>query len=178
MGKPVTKTLGFLLIAIAVAVGTLYHYRYELRGMKRPAGWDRVHNNCGDLKQIGLALTMYCADNGGAFPHDLACLWEGEYLTSPRLYVSPHSTTRYPKEPNEIRQGFCDYLYFGAGKTNRELGMDEPIAVPMARGRLLDDLLYVLFGDGHVKGYTNPPESVETAVRRSQVTVDQNDRGS
>ena len=115
------------------------------------------------LKLIGTGLTLYCNDNDERFPDDLAALMEEEYIRSGTIYVCPASKTVAPTTPEEIRAGRCDYLYFGRGMTDADLGTEDPIACTKP-GLFRGGYINVLYGDGHAKGYAQMPKDVKELI--------------
>lgn len=123
-------------------------------------GRTRIISDSGNLKQIGLALRMYSAENSENYPPDLGMLFDQGYLTSGKTCVSPKSSTLPPASGDDIRAGRCDYIYFGTGHTEKNCTVDMPLATtkPDAVNAVS---VYVLYGDGHVKGYSVPPSDVK-----------------
>ncbi len=117
-------------------------------------------NDAANLKQIGLALRMYSSDHQEKFPDNLAELWEQNYLSHGKVFISPRSDTEPPETAAELRAGQTDYIYFGKGGTEDVIGSQDPIAVTKP-GIFSDGFVNVLYGDGHVKGHETMPEDVE-----------------
>jgi prepilin-type processing-associated H-X9-DG protein len=126
-------------------------------------------NDAGNLKQIGLGLRMYSSDHQEQFPEDLAVLWEQSYLSAGKVFVCPASHTKQPMSANELREGQCDYIYFGKDATESSHGASNPIAATRP-GIFSGEFINVLYADGHVRGYAQPPESVK------RLLVEQNNK--
>ena len=119
----------------------------------------RKISDAGNLKQIGLAVRMYSADHEGWFPPDFGHLFDTGYLTAGKVYTSPRADTEPPMTGDEIRAGQCDYLYFGCG-LNEETASAGTVIGANRPGLYRSEFTMVLFGDGHVKGFTKPPPEV------------------
>ncbi len=122
------------------------------------------------LKQIGLALRMYSSDSDEKFPggaggyndttYDcspgLNLLITQDYLASGRMYVCPSSDSK--PTTSTLNENSLDYYYDG-NETERTIGTDTGI-VADRRGNAASTVWNhekfgnILFGDGHVKGYT------------------------
>lgn len=104
---------------------------------------------CNNLKQIGIALRMYAADNGGWFPPTLTALQE-KYLVAPITYRCPvrgdHSSL--------FRTGefTCDYRYHPGLRTDTPA--PEKVCVVMNQVGNHREYGNALFVDGHVKGFS------------------------
>lgn len=146
---------GSLLVAIAVIA--------LLAGMLLPALSQarekaRQINCAGNLKQIGLAMSMYCMDNDEQFPSDLSLLAEQNYLTSLELYTCPSCQTEPAEAPEQLREdGTCDYVYLGSG-LDESCGGQSATSTILAcdRDKNHRKFVNILFADGHVRGYLCP----------------------
>jgi len=122
------------------------------------------------LKQIGLALRMYSGDSDEKFPGGaggyaatnfdcsagLNLLITQDYLASGRMYVCPSSDSK--PSTTTLNETSLDYYYDG-NETERTIGTETGI-VADRRGNAASTTWNhtkfgnILFGDGHVKGYT------------------------
>ena len=109
-----------------------------------------------NLTRIGLALRIYSSEHDECFPSDLGVLLDQGYLEDGSALVSPKSKTTRPATGTDVRTGKCDYLYFGAGQTEDTCGGATPI-VSTPPGLIPTGHVYVLYGDGHGKGFAEPP---------------------
>jgi prepilin-type processing-associated H-X9-DG protein len=137
--------------------------------VEQAQGRARTVSDAGNLKQIGMALRMYAADFDETFPSDLGMLMEKEYLKTGRVYVAPGSSTQPPFTPAQLRGGRCDYLYFGAGMNER--GNGNPSETPLActkPGLLPNNMINVLYADGHVKGHVGIPAEVKALIGKAR----------
>jgi len=120
-------------------------------------------SDIGNLKQIGLALTLWSDDNDGTYPEDLGATME--YIRDGKVFVCPASKTVPPTTAEEIRAGRCDYLYFGKGIVQKDL--KHPSELPMActkPGLLKNGHINVVYADGHAEGYEQVPENVKKLI--------------
>ena len=72
-----------------------------------------------NLEKFKRAFIDYYSAHGGAYPPDLATLAEGPniYLPASKVYRCAPGQVKAPSTPADIRNGMCDYLYFGKGVT-------------------------------------------------------------
>ena len=73
-------------------------------------------NDGGAVKSFLCAIESYAVDHDGWCPPDLATLAEESELPASRVYVCQGSATQVPKSAEDIRNGKCDFYYFGHGK--------------------------------------------------------------
>lgn len=115
----------------------------------------RRQNDLGTVKALMCALRLYANDYAGAYPDDLAVLFEQDYCSSGKVYVSPGSATRPPMSAVELRAGQCDYLYYGRGLTLGDCSRDTVILMTRPVGKRL--WVSLGFADGHVERRSRPP---------------------
>jgi len=118
------------------------------------------------LKQIGMSIIMYANDNRGMTPvydedpahdaADLKTLLEYDYLKTTQVFICRSTKDTKAKDSTDFAKANCSYLYFaGLALTdfNAEMGM--------CRDRNKnhgDQYGNVLFGDGHVEGFSSPKD--------------------
>lgn len=114
--------------------------------------WTRVccSNN---LRQIGLAITMYARDNQGQYPSDLGTLslTQGVGAQSFVCGNTDDAILRAPPAQQAatlLSGGHCSYVYVGAGMTS-SAGPDEVVAFELP-GNHPRKGGNVVWGDGHV----------------------------
>jgi prepilin-type processing-associated H-X9-DG protein len=110
-----------------------------------------------NMRQIGQAILEYTNQHGGKYPDDLATLLLTEDISA-GAFVCPSDGGEAAQgdTPQQIVENFkqpghCSYLYFGKGLTvpvdpNRVV-LTEPLVNH-------EDYINVLFGDGHVEGFS------------------------
>jgi len=114
--------------------------------------------NCsGNLKQIGLALRMYSADYEESFPVGnnavgLNFLCAQSYLGAMKVYTCPSTTTSEATQ-TILYATNLDYVYIGL-YAESNCGTATGIACDLITGANHNNFGNVLFGDGHVKGFS------------------------
>lgn len=113
-----------------------------------------------NLRQIGQAIMLYARDHDRAYPPTLDLLVTDLH---PSCFVCPYSNDRAATGPTTkaiaakiTGQGYCSYLYFGAGLT-----MSSPSDIIVAcdhPDNHKDAGINVLFADGHVEWFPADPE--------------------
>jgi hypothetical protein len=116
----------------------------------------RRQNDLSNVKALMCVLQLYAHDYGEALPPDLGLLFEGDYCTSGRVYVSPDSATRPPMSGAEMRAGQCDYLYYGKGLRLPDCS-EETVILMTRPGVRKRTYVSLGFADGHVEGHSSPP---------------------
>ena len=93
---------------------------------------------------------MYVDDNQDKFPNDLGDLWT--YVAGiGRVFVCPAGQTVPPQNPEQLRAGQCDYLYFMAGKMMPDIQNPSTTPAACTKPGLLKQGVNVLYCDGHVE---------------------------
>ena len=149
------RDLSFLWVILAVVVlcvsmGSLMMPRLATPRDTPPRA--RCSNN---LRQIGLAITMYCNDNQQQYPSDLGLLILTEELSS-EVFVCPSGSE--VKAQGELPAmaatllsgGHCSFVYVGAGMTS-SARQDDVVAfeLPDNHGQRAGG--NVLYSDAHVE---------------------------
>ena len=131
------------------------------------------------LKQIALALRMYSADHGDAFPPDFDTLVKNNYLGSRVMYLCPQRPGPVvPSGEGQPVDASTDYLYFGRGQSAATVDATTVLACDKPGNH--PGTLNACFGDGHTAttsatdldealrrtGWKLPPPSPEAAVER------------
>jgi len=125
----------------------------DRRGNRRRGGW-HGYGRTGDLKQIGLALRMYAADNDEWFPSSYWDVHDAGYLTARKILICPADL-----EPQPVVEGWemNRYYYFcegGVAEGQVENQTATPAMVyPFRSGSR--PMFTVLFMDGHVRMYAD-----------------------
>ncbi|NQV34783.1 MAG: hypothetical protein HQ515_18970 [Phycisphaeraceae bacterium] len=104
-----------------------------------------------NLTQLSLGVIIYADDNDGAFPKDLAELWEKGYLNTPKVFVSPAGQTPPPQSAQQLRAGQCDYLYFAPGGKITHLRKPAVTPILCTKPGILPKGVGVAYADGHVE---------------------------
>jgi prepilin-type processing-associated H-X9-DG protein len=107
----------------------------------------------GNLKEIGLALRMYSAENDEHFPPDLWTLVEQEYLPNRgKLFYCPStdSPEQFPRRFRSREEFVCDYWYC-PGFTEDTAGTETGIVMDKLGNHNRHG--NICFGDGHTKGF-------------------------
>lgn len=107
-----------------------------------------------NLRQIGLAIRLYCNDDEQHYPSDVGLLLPTPAMSlSAETFVCP-STTDTKRTPSAqqaaklLSAGHCSYIYVGAGMTS-SAGSDEVVALELPDNHSKDGG-NVLYGDHHV----------------------------
>ena len=104
-----------------------------------------------NLRQLSLGVIIYADDNDGAFPKDLAEVWEKGYLNTPKVFVSVAGQTQPPQSAQQIREGQCDYLYFVPGGKMTDLRHPATTPILCTKPGILPKGVGVAYADGHVE---------------------------
>ncbi|MFA4944627.1 MAG: DUF4190 domain-containing protein [Lentisphaeria bacterium] len=125
--------------------------------------------NCvANLSQIGKACKMYSMDYRDNLPPSFAVLAQEKYLEAPKVFVCPSTNNVMATDSESFADKQCEsYLYFGAGQT--EDSMDSATVLAADRDGNHRNFSIVLFGDGHVQGFTGP--NLETIVRQNHLRL-------
>ena len=131
-----------------------------LPALGRARGEARATQCRSNLRQIGLAITMYASDNRGRSPEKLTDLLEEGYLTQTGAGV-----LMCPNHKGEAAQPGDDYVLreaFADGSLKLSSGVGEPIVWDDPSKMWHKDRINVLFTDGSVKtlmtaGLLEPP---------------------
>jgi len=113
--------------------------------------------NCvSNLKQIGLAVMMFAGDNNDQYPDDLAQLIDKGYLSNYRVYACPSTPTTPATSLEQFRSGdHTDYVYYGKGLSQADINNPTNTIVACDQdGNHRQNVVNILFADGHVKPYT------------------------
>lgn len=137
---------------VAIMAGMLLPALSKARESARKA---QCKNN---LKQIGIALIMYAADNNGELPpsdgvQGLELLRSKRYLENSKFFVCPACDTNPAPYGQPLSEATCDYNYKG-GMNVQTANYQSPIVTDKQHNHGDDG--NVLFIDGHVeskKGY-------------------------
>ena len=145
MTRNAREVIGVVFISailfVPIYLGLEKHNRNSNR---RYAGYGRRS----DLKQIGLAMHLYCQSYNEFLPPTLSILYPG-FISDPRVLASPGEI-----EENEERESWSPqryhYLYEGSSVSLR----DVPVNLPLVINSFIagDEVYYaILFADGHVE---------------------------
>jgi len=166
---------GMALAGLAAGYVSIAYFLFAivLAGMLLPALGSarekaRRINCAANLKQIGLACKMYANDYSEAFPPDFKTLVEQKYLDAYKVYMCPSTSHTAGSSPEDVENpAHCDYLYFGAGHTEAEIGSEVVLACdrPGNHTRYFN----LLFGDGHVASL--PGNSLEDALQKNHARL-------
>jgi prepilin-type processing-associated H-X9-DG protein len=106
-----------------------------------------------NLKQIGLALRCYAADNKDFFPNEgFEQLRTNDYLTDYGVYRCPSSDISKGKDNEKITEKIVSYVYQkGLKLKSNIINIKTPIVWDKPENH--KDYGNVLFLDGHVKGF-------------------------
>jgi len=154
------NTRGFTLIELLVVIALLF----VVAGMFLPCGHParekaRRINCAGNQKQMGLALRMYAGDYLDVFPDGVGAyddsvglnlLVERGYMSAMKVYICPSTTTTTASATYLTTQS-CTYEY-QSGHT--ELTADKTVSITRDYATNHTRFGNLLFGDGHVKGYS------------------------
>lgn len=112
--------------------------------------------NCAaNLKQIGLACSMYADDYKGAFPPDFQPLVIARYLDTFKIYLCPATRHQPATSAGELASPeHCDYLYFGKGLVREKVLNRAATVMACDRPGNHKGFWNVLFVDGHVMGFS------------------------
>ena len=114
-----------------------------------------------NLRQLGLAMTMYANANGHALPGSWAELAANSELTAD-VFISPSSDDDRSTEKDPARWGpalddphtrTCSYRYAGDGLTEAQAKDDKTVLAFEPSDHNSGDGIHILFGDGHVDWY-------------------------
>lgn len=114
----------------------------------------------GNMGQLGLGLLMYADDNDGELPPTLGAIFT-PYVGYGSCYLVGRSGTPCPQSGQEVDDGQCDLLYFGAGKKLAECAKDEPLVTTKPILAKKAKYACVLCADGHAELHKPVPESLK-----------------
>jgi len=142
--------LGEALVIQAAVMPVALVAGMTLPALTQARGKARSISDLNNLKQIGLGIIMYVDDNQDKFPNDLGDLWT--YVAGiGRVFVCPAGPTGPPQNPEQLRAGQCDYLYFMAGKMMPDIQNPSTTPAACTKPGLLKQGVNVLYCDGHVE---------------------------
>jgi len=155
--KPKSQGPRVLLeIALVVCFLAWAGYAYLQYGYTdRDRGYGRV-KCANNLRQIGLAITLYAGDFHGEYPDSLGTLLLTEDITA-AVFDCPQTADDPPDEPTTksivdhlMDGGHMSYVYLGSGLKNGSVPADAVIAYePLSNHDGAG--MNVLFGDDHVE---------------------------
>ncbi len=142
---------GGLAIGALFAVAALHPPTASDLGIKDSANRNKCVSN---LKQIGLALSLYQERNGGELPDAdgtafVSRLYESGILADANVYLCPSSAQTSARGPTLGRDS-CSY----SGRRNRQIPVRFGSRTIVAADRSIEahvDVRSVLFADGHVE---------------------------
>ena len=114
------------------------------------------------LMGIHMSLTMYGGDYDDKLAPSLSQLLAEDYLRGKHLVVD-HSGTTAPTTAAEVAAGQCDFLYFGAGRTEEDLANDDPMACTKP-GLLAGGCIAVLYPGGRREIHDQIPAKLQKAI--------------
>ena len=133
-------------------------------------------NDGGQVKSLLCSIQQYSEDHNGWYPPDLASLVEEDYLCPSKVFVSPGSPTPVPSSAADVRNGKCDYHYFGKGM--KLVSVSDAAAVPIIAtksGVRQGDFICVGYSDGSVHSLLGVPYMIKKLIERSH-TIKKSER--
>jgi prepilin-type processing-associated H-X9-DG protein len=153
------KTAVWLAVGLfgVIVTGLIFMPSVEFNSTGAGASLVKCASN---LQQIGLAIRLYANDNKGQYPDTFTTLLANEDIT-PAVFVCPSSDDSTAGGPTTqatlddlTSGGHLSYLYVGRGLTTSTATSNTVVAYESLANH--HDKINVLFGDGHVEGFTNP----------------------
>ncbi|MDP7398811.1 MAG: DUF1559 domain-containing protein [Lentisphaeria bacterium] len=134
-------------------------------GMDQAREKARRMNCVGNLKQIGLGLTMYAGDDvkHGMFPDSLGQLHEQKYLVNGMVYGCPSADSPSRSAADS------DYVYVGAGLKDTNRDPKTTVLAYCDPANHDDQWTNILFLDGDVTG--QGAQSIEQAAEQNGWTI-------
>lgn len=112
-----------------------------------------------NLKQIGVALRHYSADNGGSLPsgegiEGLNKLWLGGYLSDPKVFICPSSQSYVLATPGKplCEENVC-YCYIDQGRKASDAASTPRCPIGSDKIGMHASYGNILFLDGYVQGF-------------------------
>ncbi|OQA80858.1 MAG: hypothetical protein BWY31_03897 [Lentisphaerae bacterium ADurb.Bin242] len=104
------------------------------------------------LKQVGLACSMYADDHAGDFPDSLGALAGKQYFLDTKSYIAPYDRTSVPFDGKTFAEKNTSYAYAGKGVNLTKV--KHPSLTPLAFEKpwlTETDQIAVLYADGQVR---------------------------
>ncbi|MBN2640210.1 MAG: DUF1559 domain-containing protein [Victivallales bacterium] len=135
-----------------------------------------------NLKSMGLALKQYAMDHQDKFPEadgvaGLEVIRKDEYLFDPKVYVCPSTSQRPAQSGQPLKADNVSYVYFGGFMEGADV-----VNMPLIFDRPGNHKNYIniLFGDGHVGGFSgkfnNCRDVVEYIIKTSPGKISEKNR--
>jgi len=143
-------SVGMFLIVIAIPMSIL------LPSLSRAREIANRVKCAANERSIGMAILLYCNDNRGAYPPDLATLAKAEDVDL-KTFVCPSSNdTPATSTDTLLSGGHCSYVYLGKGLNARTVDPSAVVLYENAADHEQQGANY-LFGDGHVEFDSQSP---------------------
>lgn len=114
------------------------------------------------LTTIRMSLMIYGGDYEDKLAPSLSQLLAENYTSGKHLVVD-YSGTTVPTTAAEVAAGQCDFLYFGAGRSEDDLADDDPMACTKP-GLLAGGCVAVLYPGGQREIHDQIPAKLQEAI--------------
>jgi prepilin-type processing-associated H-X9-DG protein len=156
---PGADLLGSLSFGNIVMGETAITASILLPSLGQPRGAANVVKSANNMRQIGLAITLYAGDNKGKYPPDLGTLVKTEDIAA-QVFISPSNDLAVPPNmtPDQTAAWVntnSDYVFSGVGLTN---AADAGRIIAYEKNDFFNNGKNILFADGHVE-FIGEPEA-------------------
>ena len=130
---------------------------------------DKIIRDRNKIKGLIWAIQTY-SQIYKKLPDNLGLLSDKQFCGNHRLFLSSFSNTQEPKNGNDVRNGLCDFLYFGKkvkynGAATFEKGANIPLMVAKIK-YYPKHIIVVGFLDGHVESFTELPKNLLDTIKK------------
>ncbi len=122
-------------------------------------------NEC-NLYILHTSILSYSEEYEGVCPPDLGVLFDSGFVKG-AIFVSPNSSTKIPSNGNDVRNGLCDYLYFGKDKVIIDESGKIKASIPLLSTKkgVYPDAYLILYSERIIKEVEKIPNNITIPVK-------------